>query len=80
MISWATLPRLVERLDRRAEQCKGGLGFSLGGVQTRCVATDEALEELDAVLVHEVDALVPRQQCPLGVDLGDRQPDDPKGV
>ena len=66
--------RLVERLDGRAEQCQRGLGLAFGGVQTRRVASDEALEELDAVLSDDLDALVPRQQCPLPSTLESASP------
>ena len=60
---------LVRRADRGVEQCKGTVGLAVGGVQPRCVAGQEPVEEVDAVLADVVDGLVPGRQSTLAIGL-----------
>ena len=45
-----------------------------------CVARKEAFEEVDAVLTHEGDALVPGRERAAHIGLGERHPCDPERV
>ena len=70
----------MERGDGVGEQHQRRLGLAVGGVQASRVAREEALEELDAVLAHEGDALVPRRERAAHVRLRERHPRDPERV
>ena len=80
MISCGTLPGSLERGDGVGEQHQRRLGLAVGGVQAGRVAGEEALEELDAVLAHEGDALVPRRERAARVRLRERHARDPQRV
>ena len=70
----------MERGDGLGEQHQRGLGLAVGGVQAGRVACEEAFEELDAMLTHEGDALVPGRERAAHVCLGERHPRDPERV
>ncbi len=67
----------LERGDGLGEQHQRGFRLAVGGVQASRIACEEALEELDAVLAHEGDALVPGREGPPHICLGERHPRDP---
>ena len=72
--------RLVERLDGGAEQCQRSLGLAFGGVQARRVASDEALEELDAVRRTNSTPSSHANSARFASTLENAMPDDPQGV
>ena len=80
MISCGTLPARWNAAMASANSTERGLGLAVGGVQAGRVAGEEALEELDAVLAHEGDALVPGRERAARVGLRERHARDPERV
>ena len=70
----------MEGADRLGEQHQRRLGLAVGGVQASRIACEKAFEELDAMLTHEGDALVPGREGAAHVSLGEGQPCDPERV
>ena len=70
----------MERGDRLGEQHQRGLGLAIRRVEASRVACEEACKELDAMLTHEGDALVPGREGAAHICLGERQPCDPERV
>ncbi len=70
----------LERGDGVGEQHQRDVGLAVGRVQAGRVPREEALEELDAMLAHERDALVPRRERAAHIRLGERHPRDPQRV
>ncbi len=70
----------MERRDGVAEQHQCRLGLAVGGVQARASRRKEAFEEVDAMLTHVGDALVPGRERAAHVRLGERHPCDPERV
>ena len=70
----------MERGDGLVEQRECDSRLAVGRVQPRGVACEEPVEEVDAMLAHEVDTLVPGHERAPDVDLGQRQTGDPERV
>ncbi len=69
-----------ERGDGIGEEHQRGLGFTVRRVEASGVAREEPLEELHAVLAHELHTLVPRGERASHVGLGERHTGDPQRV
>ena len=70
----------LERAQRLGEQHQRGVRIAVSGMQACRVASEEAFEEVDALLAHERDALVPGRERAAHVCLREGHPRDPERV
>ena len=69
IVELGDVARLLERVDGRVEHGERVVRVGVDESQTRRVARDETDEEVDAVLVHVVEAFAPEGERRLGIDI-----------